>query len=257
MQPTYKELETRVKALRGKRDVRVREVAAVGAPRTLLCVELGDASQPTVAIAAGVHGDEPAGPWALVELLEADALDARFAYRIWPCTNPSGFAAGTRTSADGLDVNRTFGRGGSSPEARAIVTANRDRKFVLSLDLHEDCDSDGFYCYDYDGGALGTAAIAALDAAGLPVQMLSASYDFGSPFPEGAFRFARGICMPNAQIELQALAGMSYTMALARRAAERALTLESPLRLPWETRLAMHRTAVRALIAATAKTTSP
>ena len=65
------------------------------------------------------------------------------------------YAGGTRESADGVDVNRSFGRGGQSPEARAILTANRDRKFVLSIDLHEDCDADGFYCYEYGGGDIG------------------------------------------------------------------------------------------------------
>jgi len=255
MNPPYKELEERVKALRGTRDIRVREVAAVGAPRTLLCVEMGDSAQPTIAIAAGVHGDEPIGPWAIVDLLEGDALDRGYAYRIWPCTNPSGYAAGTRANADGDDVNRTFGRGGGSPESRAIVTANRDRKFALSLDLHEDCDSHGFYCYDYGGGALGNAAIAALDAAQLPIQQLNAGYDLGFSFPNGAVRFGRGLVLPDAHAEALALQGLSYTLALARRAAARALTFESPLRLPWDQRLAMQRTAVCAVIDALSQAT--
>lgn len=228
---TYQELTARWKALRSSHDVRVREVACVNAPRTLLCAELGDHRLPSVALMAGVHGDEPAGPWALLDLVESGALSDRFAYRMWPCTNPSGFDAGTRESADGIDVNRTFGRGGQSPEARAILTANRDRKFLLSIDLHEDCDAAGFYCYEYGGGSIGTAAIGALEAAGFAVD------------PSKCIT-------PDPLEEAALLGGLSYSLAIARHAAAHTLTFETPLPAPHPTRIAMHRTAVCAAIAA-------
>jgi predicted deacylase len=231
MNGTYQELVRRWKALRASHGASVREVACVGAPRTLLCVEWGDVQLPAIALAAGVHGDEPAGPWALLELVEAGVLSERFSYRIWPCTNPSGFEAGTRASADGVDVNRTFGRGGQSPEARAILTANRNRKFALSVDLHEDCDAVGFYCYEYGGGAIGTAVLRALEAAGFAIDSL-------------------GRLTPDHVVEATSLGGLSYTLALARHAAKAALTFETPLQAPHEVRIGMHRTAVRAAIAA-------
>lgn len=227
---TYRHFARRWKALRSDR-VTVREVACVGAPRTLLCVELGDSRLPSIALSAGVHGDEPAGPWTLLDLIEGGELEERFAYRIWPCTNPSGFEAGTRESADGVDVNRTFGRGGQSPEARAVVTANRDRKFVLSLDLHEDCDAEGFYCYEYGGGNVGFDALAAVDAAGYPID------------PQRRLT-------PDHLAEAAMLGGLSYSLAIVRHAARHALTFETPSRAQWESRIAMHRTAVRAAISA-------
>jgi protein MpaA len=248
MAPTYKEFEERLKSLRG-RGIRVREIACVGAPRTLLCVESGPLDGVPGALAAGIHGDAPAGPAAILALLEEDALDPRFAYRIYPCTNPTGYDLGTRESADGVDLNRTFGRGGGSPEARAIVTANRDRTFALSLDLHEDGDADGFYCYDYTGAHAGRAIVAALDAAGLPVQALDADYDFGLPMPSGA-TFDRGVVTVDPRAEAAALGALTYTLALARKAAPRALTLESPSKTAFERRVATHRIAVTAAIAA-------
>ena len=245
---TYKEFDARLKSLR-QRGIRVREIACVGAPRTLLCVESGEPNAPTGALAAGVHGDEPAGPAALLAMLEDEALDPRYAYRIYPCTNPTGYAAGTRASIEGADVNRTFGRGGQSPEARAIVTANRDRKFVLSLDLHEDCDADGFYCYDYSAERVGSPIVAAMDQAGLPVQALDEGYDLGFALPAGTVTYERGIVRADAVAEATALGALTYTLALARNAAPRALTLETPSKAPWEMRLAMHWVAVTAAIA--------
>jgi hypothetical protein len=249
MNGTYRELQERWKRLRGRASVSVREVACVGAPRTLLCVELGDQTRPAIAIAAGVHGDEPAGPWALLELAESMALDPAFAYRLWPCTNPTGFDAGTRESVDGIDINRTFGRGGQSPEARAIITANRDRKFVLSLDLHEDADALGFYCYEYGGGAIGRAVIASLDGAGLPIDPLVETFALAGPLREEHCDHERGRISADHRAEAALLGGLSYSLAIARNTARYALTFETPRGIAWETRLAMHRQAARAAIA--------
>lgn len=222
----------------------MREVACEGPARTLLCVEAGEATAPSIAICAGVHGDEPAGPDALLRLVRDRQLDARYFYRLWPCTNPTGYAAGTRESAEGDDVNRTFGRGGSSPESRAIVTANRNRKFVLSLDLHEDVDADGFYCYEYGAGGIGRAVIRAVRGSGFPVQDLAVC-DLGAPFED--VELDDGIVRP-ARDETVAIGGLSYTMAIVRHAASRALTFETPVRLPFAQRVQIHRIAVKAAI---------
>jgi predicted deacylase len=251
MDETYRALAARWKALRGgESGLRVREVACVNAPRTLLCVEIGDAAQPSIALASGVHGDERAGPWALLELVESRSLDPRFAYRIWPCTNPSGYAAGTRCSIDGVDVNRTFGRGGQSPEAKAILTANRDRAFALSLDLHEDGDAVGFYCYEYGEGEIGSAVVAALDAAGAPIDPLEETLELAGPLRDEHCRRERGRIVPDPAAEAALVGGLSYTMAMARRAARHALTFETPATAPWQLRIRTHVAAVRAAIAA-------
>ncbi len=209
--PTYRELADRWRALRATHDVRVREVACVGAPRTLLCVEYGDPNLPTVLLSAGVHGDEPAGPLALLRLAERRELAESYAYRIWPCTNPTGFDAGTRENADGIDINRTFARGGSSPEAKAIVMANRDYKFTLSIDLHEDDETGDFYAYEY--GIEGTL-----------------------------FACAR---RPDPALEAAEIGGLSLTLLLIRNASPRAITLETPSAQPLEVRVAAHAGAVR------------
>jgi len=250
MNGTYRELELAWKAMRGARDMHVREVACIGAPRTLLCVEAGDHMLPAIALAAGVHGDEPAGPWALLQFVASGRLDPSYSYRIWPCTNPTGYEARTRENCDGVDVNRTFARGGSSPEAKAIITANRDHQFALSVDLHEDVDARGFYCYEYGGGDVGRAAIAAIEAAGLPVDPLLETFDLAGPLDDSACLRERGRVVADCALEAAALGAYSYTMLLARRAARLALTFETPAGFPWEVRLEMHCRALEAAIAA-------
>ena len=234
---SYDDLEARWKALRRRGDVAVREVACPGAARTLLCAEIGAHDAPAISISAGVHGDEPAGPAALLQLVEERLLDAGFSYRLWPCTNPSGYRAGTRVNAEGVDINRTFGRGGESPEARAIVMANRDRKFALALDLHEDDEARGFYCYSYHADGIARSVIDALRAQRIDID-------------EGC----GGLLSPDPGEEQAAIGGLSYSLLLQRNAARNVLTFETPSRSPFEERTGAHCRAVTAAIAALSQT---
>jgi murein peptide amidase A len=242
------------KALRDRDGFSLREVACVGAARTLLLAEIVNSGAPAVALAAGVHGDEPAAPWALHSIVRDGLLEPAFSYRIWVCTNPSGYVLGTRHNAEGVDINRSFGRGGGTPEARAIVAANRDRKFALTLDLHEDFEAEGFYCYEsvLDGAPyVGPTLVQALDDVGLPVQELHDEFELGYP-PEGRHlrTIERGRVLPNAQAEMAFSGSLPYSMYLLRsRAAPRSLTIESPSARGWNERIAVHRVAVTAALA--------
>jgi len=247
--PPYPALVAAWKALRGTGNLGVGELACVGAARTMLVAEIpGPPGAPAVSLSAGVHGDEPAAPWALYSLVRDGLLERAFAYRLWPCTNPSGYERGTRENAEGDDVNRSFDRGGRTPEARAMIAANRDRSFALVVDLHEDFEAEGFYCYEpvVDGGApLGAAVVRAMDENGLPVQALDDAFELGYPEDGRHLRtLERGRVLADPVAERAALPGLPYSLFMLRRAAARALTLESPSARPWDERLAMHRIAV-------------
>jgi protein MpaA len=251
--PPYRELVAVWKSLRATRDLSVREVACVGVERTLLVAEsISRSGAPLVALSAGVHGDEPAAPWALLSIVRDGLLDRRFNYRVWCCTNPSGYERGTRENAEGHDINRSFGRGGTTPESRAILTSNRDRRFVLALDLHEDFEAAGFYCYEplMDGTApLGTAVVRALDDEGYPVQDLDDLFELGYPHAAAHLRvLERGRVLPDPVAERAFFPGTPYSLHMLRHSTKRALTLESPRPLAWNARIAIHRIAVVAAL---------
>ncbi len=252
--PPYAELVAAWRGLRAAGESSLREVACVGVARTLLIAEIvGPPGAPVIALSAGVHGDEPAAPWALFSIVRDGLLDRKFSYRIWPCTNPSGYERGTRENAEGDDINRSFHRGGTTPEARAIVTANRDRRFALSLDLHEDFEAAGFYCYEPVVGGrapFGDALVRALDDAGFPVEDLVDDFELGYP-PEGYYlrTLARGRVRNDPDAERAFFEALPYSLYLLRRAARYAMTLESPRTVSWADRIAMHRTAVTSVLA--------
>jgi hypothetical protein len=99
-------------------------------------------------ISAGIHGDEPAGPLAIRQLLEQDQWPAGVSLWVLPCLNPSGFAVNRRENADGMDLNRQY----LQPEAQETVAhidwLKGQPKFELCLCLHEDWEAPGFYVYE-------------------------------------------------------------------------------------------------------------
>jgi protein MpaA len=245
----YQDVVAAWRGLRAQTGLRLREIACVGAPRTLLLAELGDPRLPVVSISAGIHGDEPGGVWALLSLVRDGLLDPRYSYRLWPCFNPTGFEAGTRHNAEGLDVNRTFGRGGNSPEAKAILTANRDRMFELSIDLHEDHEATGFYLYETAPpawrGSYARPITAAVGGAGFALQDLTPQFELGPPGAEVAQVRTLGAVVVDATRETPFFgAALPLGLVLVRRAVPCALTFEAPRTRDPDERIAMLRVAV-------------
>lgn len=98
-------------------------------------------------ISAGMHGDEPAGCWALLDVLR-EGLPAHRAWVLAPALNPTGLTAGTRENADGIDLNRDFLRQ-ASEEIRGLMAwwLAQPMACGLHLSLHEDWEARGFYLY--------------------------------------------------------------------------------------------------------------
>lgn len=101
----------------------------------------------SIYLSAGIHGDEPAGPLALLELLEGD-LPRDVTWHICPALNPGGLRDGTRENLRGVDLNRDY-LALAEEETRAHVQWLRDRPMIdLALFLHEDWETSGFYVYE-------------------------------------------------------------------------------------------------------------
>jgi protein MpaA len=237
--------------------VDLREIL-VGSPlRSLFHVDMRREAPHQVFLSAGVHGDEPVSGWSLLSLARDGLLDPRFGYRIWICMNPTGLDLETRVSIDGLDINRSYVRGGLTPEARVVMRASQDEQYALAIDLHEDFESEGFYLYEpvvAQAAPYGRAILREILEAGFGLQSLDEGFDLGYPsvargYPLGAAaalrRLELGRVLPDVAAESAYFAeGLPLTMYLLRHGAKRALTFETPCRAAWGDRIAMHRIAV-------------
>ncbi|MEM9160501.1 MAG: M14 family metallocarboxypeptidase [Verrucomicrobiota bacterium] len=114
----------------------------------LIALQKGeDASRPTVYLSSGIHGDEPAAPMAMSELLKSGFFANQANWRICPILNPIGLDLGQRENANGIDLNRDF-RVPKTTEVIAYTNwISKQPNPDLSIALHEDWESTGFYMY--------------------------------------------------------------------------------------------------------------
>jgi murein peptide amidase A len=101
----------------------------------------------TLYVGTGVHGDEPSGPLAVVELLRQNAWPAANLWLV-PCVNPTGFRGNTRENAQGIDLNRDYRHSKTSEIAAHVRWLQAQPQFDLCLLLHEDWEANGFYVYE-------------------------------------------------------------------------------------------------------------
>ncbi|HVY70533.1 MAG TPA: M14 family metallocarboxypeptidase [Verrucomicrobiae bacterium] len=99
-------------------------------------------------ISAGIHGDEPAGPLAMRQLLMEHVWPADCELWICPCLNPTGFDLNRRENGAGVDLNRQYLHLEAAETRAHVVWLERQPRFDLALCLHEDWESHGFYVYE-------------------------------------------------------------------------------------------------------------
>jgi len=127
---------------------RVEHFGSIAGVPLLALTKRTPGPRPRLYFSAGIHGDEPAGPLALLDMLESGVFDARANWFLCPLLNPTGFLRGTRENTDGLDLNRDY-KHLASAEIRAHVRwLQRQPNFDFTICLHEDWESQGFYLYE-------------------------------------------------------------------------------------------------------------
>lgn len=133
-------------------DLNVFEIGVVerfGACFPILAGRAGAGPRSAIVL-AGTHGDEIAGPLALLQFWESEAhreFSERIRFLFLPLINPFGFARGIRGNGK-VDLNRHFERPTAQPENEIVLDFVRHRQAELLVSLHEDVSSPCFYMYE-------------------------------------------------------------------------------------------------------------
>ncbi|MDB6109580.1 MAG: hypothetical protein JWR69_1330 [Pedosphaera sp.] len=101
-----------------------------------------------VYISTGIHGDEPAGPLAVLQLLQENRWPMHADIWLCPCLNPTGFPHNRRENAQGIDLNREYHQPKAEEVRAHIAWLEKQPGFDVSLCLHEDWEAHGFYVYE-------------------------------------------------------------------------------------------------------------
>ena len=194
---------------------------------------------PRVYISAGIHGDEPAGPLAMLRLLRENRWPAGREIFLVPCLNPAGFTLNRRENADGIDLNRDYRNPRSAGIRAHIAWLERQPQFDYYLCLHEDWEAHGFYLYEQNPDSrppLGEKIIAAMKDA-CPVDT-SASIE-GRTAQNGVIRpITTSLQRPD----------WPEAFYLIHHKSRQGCTLEAPSDYPMETRINGLVAAVNAAI---------
>jgi len=133
-----------------------RDGVLVHLPRYVFKGPTGGGDTIRIGLFAAIHGDEPEGAVALLELarlLKAKPEIARgYALFLYPICNPTGFEDDTRHSRSRKDLNRYFWRQSYEPEIRFLESELTLHGFDGIINLHGDDTSDGIY--GFVGGAV-------------------------------------------------------------------------------------------------------
>jgi protein MpaA len=190
-------------------------------------------------ISAGIHGDEPAGPLAVRELLAENRWPPGVAVWLCPCLNPVGFDRGVRENADGADLNRDY-RGLKTAEIRAHVAwLEKQPNFECALCLHEDWESHGFYLYERNRDRRPPLAPGIIEA----VKEICPIDE--SPEIEGRPAM-RGVINVDDEPEARELWPETLYLTVAKTA--QCCTLEAPSDFPLAVRVAALVAAVKAVV---------
>lgn len=196
--------------------------------------------RPRIYLSAGIHGDEPAPPLALLDLLESGFFDGRATWFICPLLNPAGFLACSRCNRDGLDLNRDY-RHQLSDEIRAHIRwLNAQPNFDLALCLHEDWESQGFYLYEitsHPHPILARDIVRAVE----PACLIEPATNI-----DGRAVTEPGIIHPTSDPQLRDQ--WPESIYLHAHHTPLGYTLETPSSRPLEQRIAAHRLAVAAAV---------
>lgn len=208
----------------------------------LACTKRTPGRRPRVYVSTGMHGDEPAPPWALLRLLEAGVFDERCTWFLCPLLNPTGFLRNTRENFAGIDLNRDY-KSLAAAEVRAHVAwLQLQPRFDLVLCAHEDWESRGFYLYELNFANHPTLAPAMLAAARTHGPIETATMIDGRPSAEP------GVIRPVSDPLLRDT--WPEALYLAYRHSSLNYTIETASAQPLEQRITTQSAVLRAALAA-------
>lgn len=118
-----------------------------------------DKKKPHILIAGGFHGEEKAGPMAILRWLETKVIPTKIDISFLPVVNPVGFHLGQRYNNQKEKSNCGFCHPeiGDAPSTEGQILIHNEH--ILKrlardgfLDLHEDSTETSYYLYSYEHG---------------------------------------------------------------------------------------------------------
>ena len=119
-----------------------------------LYIVSNNAKKPSAAVcfSAGIHGDEIAGSFAVLEFIKKHNFSnfKNIKIILIPVANPTGFDKCKRCNYLNKDLNGLFCKKVLSGENKLIYFSIKNSKIIFFHALHEDVDEKSFYLYNFE-----------------------------------------------------------------------------------------------------------
>ena len=218
----------------------IHEMGWIGSDPLLALARDGTSSNRSLYLSAGIHGDEPAGPLALLRLLKEGAFPQSLRLCLCPLLNPLGTRTGTRENGQGLDINRDYLEL-ETPEAKyhSQWLSQNVARFTLLIALHEDCGAAGYYLYELNRHKVPSPAQSILNSVSPIVGIDHSSLIEGYPAAESVL---------HPPLDLALRPQWPESCYLLAHCGNLVYTFECPTNCTVETRIAAHIEAVKAAV---------
>ena len=197
-------------------------------------------SSKRVLISGGIHGDEPAGVEAICQFIEKRKYQPflnEWEFTFLPCINPYGYEYNQRENKDDIDLNRMFKVQHPPLEVKLSKSTFKSSYFNLTIELHEDIDSSGYYIFQKSNRPFGMKlGYKILDAASKVIPINSNKIIDDLKSENGLIHKTKEI----NEMEWWPMAGYSLAMKT-----DHCFTLETPTKLPIQIRTKAHLSALK------------
>ncbi len=196
----------------------------------------GIKNAPRIYISSGMHGDEPSGPQALMEMMEEGRFQKDIEWFVCPMINPTGHHAGKRENKEGIDLNRDYFLKSTDEIRGHVKWLEKQSVPDVFISLHEDWESTGFYLYEIQKHACTSVAQSILTAASAEIEpepsLLIDDHEVREP----------GWIFHDSRADFPG--DWPEAIYMAERGTQVSYTLETPSSLALERRVACHQLAV-------------
>lgn len=154
-----------------------------------------------VLITSGVHGNEPFGVTATLEVIEKllydRSLRSQYHFVFFPMINPAGLKRGLRRTLNNQDINRSFKAGKETQVVRMLKEELRGEKFDLGLDLHGARFKSGFFVIkaNQNDAGLASRALREMDPSSI-ITSPTGNYPYNIPMTSNPNRTAYVLTSP-------------------------------------------------------------
>ncbi|MEW6617404.1 MAG: succinylglutamate desuccinylase/aspartoacylase family protein [Patescibacteria group bacterium] len=149
----YKKYISELRKICRGRGIKLQKIGDVGKKKEypMFKIILGHGKK-VVCFSGGIHGEEPAGPWAILEFIKhynpKKYKDIKIV--LFPVTNPYGFDKGVRHNFLNLDLNNCFCRRILLGENKILHNTIKDENIFFFHALHENKGFKKFYLYNFE-----------------------------------------------------------------------------------------------------------